>query len=38
VVGKDGSLTGYAGDLWRKKWLLEHEQKFSTSTQIGKIF
>lgn len=26
VVGTDGSLTGYAGGLWRKKWLLEHEQ------------
>ena len=25
VVGSDGSLTGYAGGLWRKKWLLEHE-------------
>lgn len=27
VIGSDGSLTGYAGDLWRKKWLLEHEGK-----------
>jgi len=26
VVGSDGSLTGYAGGLWRKKWLLDHEQ------------
>jgi methylated-DNA-[protein]-cysteine S-methyltransferase len=25
VIGKDGSLTGYAGGLHRKKWLLEHE-------------
>ncbi len=25
VIGADGSLTGYAGGLWRKKWLLEHE-------------
>jgi methylated-DNA-[protein]-cysteine S-methyltransferase len=25
VVGSDGSLIGYAGELWRKKWLLEHE-------------
>ena len=25
VVGTSGSLTGYAGGLWRKKWLLEHE-------------
>ena len=26
VIGSDGSLTGYAGGLWRKKWLLDHEQ------------
>ena len=25
VVGADGKLTGYAGGLWRKRWLLEHE-------------
>ncbi|WP_293875769.1 methylated-DNA--[protein]-cysteine S-methyltransferase [Flavobacterium sp.] len=25
VIGIDGSLTGYAGGLWLKKWLLEHE-------------
>ncbi|MEZ4875269.1 MAG: methylated-DNA--[protein]-cysteine S-methyltransferase [Flavobacteriaceae bacterium] len=25
VIGSDGSLTGYAGGLQRKKWLLEHE-------------
>lgn len=27
VIGADGSLTGYAGGLWRKEWLLEHERK-----------
>ncbi|SHI33609.1 methylated-DNA-[protein]-cysteine S-methyltransferase [Arenibacter nanhaiticus] len=26
IIGSDGSLTGYAGGLPRKKWLLEHEQ------------
>ena len=26
VIGTDGSLTGYAGGLGRKKWLLEHEK------------
>jgi methylated-DNA-[protein]-cysteine S-methyltransferase len=26
VVGADGSLTGYAGGLARKEWLLEHER------------
>ncbi|HLS31123.1 MAG TPA: methylated-DNA--[protein]-cysteine S-methyltransferase [Flavobacteriaceae bacterium] len=25
VIGSDGSLTGYSGGLWRKKWLLKHE-------------
>lgn len=25
VIGSDGSLTGYAGGLERKRWLLEHE-------------
>jgi methylated-DNA-[protein]-cysteine S-methyltransferase len=26
VIGTDGSLTGYAGGLERKKWLLQHEK------------
>jgi len=26
VIGKDGSLTGYGGGLWKKQWLLEHER------------
>ncbi|MFN3379214.1 MAG: methylated-DNA--[protein]-cysteine S-methyltransferase [Runella zeae] len=26
VIGSDGSLTGYAGGLWRKKWLIEYEK------------
>jgi methylated-DNA-[protein]-cysteine S-methyltransferase len=25
VMGADGSLTGYAGGLWRKEWLFNHE-------------
>jgi methylated-DNA-[protein]-cysteine S-methyltransferase len=29
VIGSDGTLTGYAGGLWRKKWLLNHEKEFS---------
>ncbi|RIA08280.1 methylated-DNA-[protein]-cysteine S-methyltransferase [Flavobacteriaceae bacterium MAR_2010_72] len=28
VIGTDGSLTGYAGGLHRKQWLLEHESPF----------
>ncbi len=27
VIGSDGNLTGYAGGLERKRWLLEHESK-----------
>ena len=29
VIGADGTLTGYAGGLWRKQWLLEHEGQAS---------
>ncbi|GLS24973.1 bifunctional transcriptional activator/DNA repair enzyme AdaA [Marinibactrum halimedae] len=28
VIGKDGSLTGYAGGLERKRWLLDHEANY----------
>jgi methylated-DNA-[protein]-cysteine S-methyltransferase len=28
VIGQNGTLTGYAGGLWRKKWLLEHEKRY----------
>ncbi len=31
VIGSNGSLVGYAGELWRKKWLLNHEAKFAHS-------
>lgn len=26
VIGADGSMTGYAGGIWRKEWLLDHEK------------
>lgn len=32
VIGSDGSLTGYAGGIWRKKWLLEHENPVKQQT------
>lgn len=32
VIGTNGSLTGYAGGLWRKKWLLEHENPVKQET------
>ena len=25
VIGSDGSLTGYGGGVWRKRWLLDLE-------------
>lgn len=28
VIGANGSMTGFGGGIWRKKWLLEHEQKY----------
>jgi methylated-DNA-[protein]-cysteine S-methyltransferase len=33
VIGSDGSLTGYAGGLHRKQWLLDHEAKVNGSYQ-----
>jgi methylated-DNA-[protein]-cysteine S-methyltransferase len=32
VIGSDGSLTGYAGGLHRKQWLLEHESPFKQAS------
>jgi methylated-DNA-[protein]-cysteine S-methyltransferase len=26
IIGSNGKLTGYAGGLWRKEWLLQHEK------------
>lgn len=33
VIGSNGELVGYAGGLWRKKWLLEHENKVAYGVQ-----
>jgi methylated-DNA-[protein]-cysteine S-methyltransferase len=33
VIGKNRNLVGYSGELWRKKWLLEHEAKFAFGVQ-----
>lgn len=38
VIGSDGSLTGYAGGLWRKKWLLNHEKEFSDGEKQMEMF
>lgn len=34
IIGSDGSLTGYAGGIWRKKWLLEHEGVLKKQTSL----
>ncbi len=34
VIGSNGSLTGYAGGLWRKQWLLEHENKYANGVNL----
>lgn len=33
VIGSNRELVGYAGGLWRKKWLLEHENKVAYGVQ-----
>ena len=33
VIGSNRELVGYAGGLWRKKWLLEHEAKIAYGIQ-----
>ncbi|MET3697749.1 methylated-DNA-[protein]-cysteine S-methyltransferase [Bacillus oleivorans] len=33
IIGSNGTLTGYAGGLWRKEWLLRHEN-FPTKKTI----
>jgi len=31
VIGADGKVSGYAGGVWRKTWLLEHERRMATA-------
>ena len=38
VIGSNGSLTGYAGGLWRKQWLLNHEAKMAGTGQASLNF
>lgn len=37
VIGENGDLTGYAGGLSRKKWLLDHERKHSGGAVQGEL-
>ena len=34
IIGTNGKLTGYAGGLERKKWLLQHEMKYSVNSKM----
>ena len=34
VIGSNGSLIGYSGELWRKKWLLNHEYEYGNGQGI----
>jgi len=38
VIGSNGQLIGYAGGLWRKKWLLLHERSLSNSPSQYSLF
>ncbi len=38
VIGSSGDLVGYAGGLWRKKWLLEHEARMMNIGQASLLF
>lgn len=33
VIGSNQGLVGYVGGLWRKKWLLDHENKIANGVQ-----
>lgn len=33
IIGSNGKLTGYAGGLWRKEWLLQHERNVKQNTR-----
>lgn len=37
VIGSNGKLVGYGGDLWRKEWLLKHEFQYAPK-QEGLLF
>lgn len=34
IIGSNGKLTGYAGGLERKRWLLQHELRFSENSNL----
>jgi len=38
VIGSDGDLTGYGGGLERKRWLIDHERKYTGQPVDGTLF
>jgi methylated-DNA-[protein]-cysteine S-methyltransferase len=38
VIGASGKLTGYAGGLPRKRWLLTHEGARCVENATGELF
>lgn len=38
IIGSNGTLVGYAGGLWRKQWLLDHESKMAGKPVQGALF
>jgi AraC family transcriptional regulator of adaptative response/methylated-DNA-[protein]-cysteine methyltransferase len=38
VIGSDGDLVGYGGGLDKKRWLIDHERKFSGKPVNGILF
>jgi AraC family transcriptional regulator of adaptative response/methylated-DNA-[protein]-cysteine methyltransferase len=35
VIRADGTLCGYGGGLWRKKWLLDHERRWKETRSVN---
>jgi len=38
VIGSDGNLVGYGGGLERKRWLIDHERRYSGKPVEGTLF
>jgi methylated-DNA-[protein]-cysteine S-methyltransferase len=38
LIGADATLTGYSGGLDRKRWLLDHERKWSPQVEGVELF
>jgi methylated-DNA-[protein]-cysteine S-methyltransferase len=38
VIGTNGSLVGYSGGIWRKKWLIQHESSHQQLSLFPSFF